>query len=502
MQHNPTHTQRITPWTNLRSLYDALPDRMQLTCLFGSFVFLQFTVLGLANHAGEDLLTKEQRDLVYYALQVFVILGFVLHSVFARFCDMKPKISEIRNRIAYAVFGLLLACAAVLLFTGTGSVFYVAVSMAAVLCIGLIGGETHLRMSMETVMGMEMAKCMGIGSAFAVILQYLLQIRWGVTGFLPLFMLVALGIIFWQLSGEKPVTRSEGYKKPACTPSHRILISVLIAAVFILFACFYNEHIHHLQIQSDYGTYNVYTWPRLVLVPGYLLFAVIGDKKGGKYVPITSLCIMLIMLLNAILTGSPEYYWLNMCMFYAAIAAFTSYYLLTFWRLAPGTRHPAIWASFGRMLDSIMVLFTGAIHLSSLPSEAMLGLDIAGVVLIILLMAVGGDFTLTKTAETERTAAANEAPNPAEPRPMTFAASQCTPEETLDRMRQLYALTPRETEVLRELVLTEDKQTVISERLSIQVKTLQDYVTRLYRKTGVTTRAGLMDLYHETRNRV
>ena len=53
--------------------------------------------------------------------------------------------------------------------------------------------------------------------------------------------------------------------------------------------------------------------------------------------------------------------------------------------------------------------------------------------------------------------------------------------------------------ILRELVLTEDKQSVISERLSIHIKTLQGYVTRIYRKTGVITHAGLTDLYHESR---
>ena len=67
-------------------------------------------------------------------------------------------------------------------------------------------------------------------------------------------------------------------------------------------------------------------------------------------------------------------------------------------------------------------------------------------------------------------------------------------------MQELYHLTPREAEVLRELVLTEDKQSVISERLNIQVKTVQDYVTRLYRKTGASTRSGLTDLYHESRH--
>ena len=112
-----------------------------------------------------------------------------------------------------------------------------------------------------------------------------------------------------------------------------------------------------------------------------------------------------------------------------------------------------------------------------------LGVDIGGVALVILLMALGGDLNLSAAAAL-----------PAPEAPPTLS-----PEEALARMRERYDLTPREAEVLRELVLTEDKQTVISERLNIQVKTLQDYVTRLYRKTGAATRAGLTDLYHENR---
>lgn len=125
-------------------------------------------------------------------------------------------------------------------------------------------------------------------------------------------------------------------------------------------------------------------------------------------------------------------------------------------------------------------------NLSALSTPVVLGLDIAGVALVILLMALGGDFTLSAAEAVEVLPAPEPTPS-------------LSPEETLAKIRERYDLTPREAEVLRELVLTEDKQTVISERLNIQVKTLQDYVTRLYRKTGVTTRAGLTDLYHENR---
>ncbi|MBO5551785.1 MAG: hypothetical protein J5966_07480, partial [Lachnospiraceae bacterium] len=63
----------------------SISDRsVRMTALFASFVFLQFTTLGLANHAGEGFLNTEQRELIYYVLQVFVILGFLLHAFFTR----------------------------------------------------------------------------------------------------------------------------------------------------------------------------------------------------------------------------------------------------------------------------------------------------------------------------------------------------------------------------------------------------------------------------------
>ena len=51
-----------------------------LTGLFASYMFLQFTVLGLGNHAGEGWLSTGRRELVYYTLQVFVILGFLAYA--------------------------------------------------------------------------------------------------------------------------------------------------------------------------------------------------------------------------------------------------------------------------------------------------------------------------------------------------------------------------------------------------------------------------------------
>ena len=445
-----------------------------LTGLFGAFVFLQFTVLGLANHAGEGYLDTQQREQVYYALQVFVISGFVLYSLFFRFCAAK----SIGRLIAYGTFGLFFACGVLLFALRCDSAQYVVVSMIAALCLGCIGGAANLRMSWGTVTGGTIAKCMGLGSAVAVVLQYLLQIRFGATPLLPVFMLAAYGLLVFLLQRHAPAIPAEDGARPDPVSPNRIAMCAVIVAAFILFACFYNEYIHHLQIQSGYSAINAYSWPRLMMVPGYLLFALIGDWKSGKYVPLAALCIMLVMLLNVVLTANSDAYWLNMCLFYFAVAATASYYLLTFWRLAPGTRHPALWAPFGRMLDSAMVLVSGAINLSAWPAPVVLGADIAGVALVIVMMALGGDFNLRESV----------APD---------ASAPPSPEETLELVQQRYELSAREAEVLRELVLTEDTNQQIANDLGISRRQLQTHIARIYEKTGTSTRAGLVKLVNE-----
>lgn len=513
---------RIAYGSRLQKLLGTMSPTADLACLFGSFAFLQFTALGLANHAGEGYLSTPLREQVYYALQVFVILGYLLYGLFCRIREGK----RVRKTIACGVCGVFFFSVTVMLFAGTASLLNVIASMLAALTLGGLGGAAHHRISMAGASGAKVAWSMGVGSSAAIVLQYLLQIHWGVTPVLPAFLGVAFLLFLFMLRSVSPEAAETEQQYTKTVSTRRVVSAVLIAATFILFACFYNETIHHLMIQSEYSSANVYSWPRLMLVPIYLLYAVIGDRGNGKYVPIASLCIMLIALLNVVLVGNAGAYWLNMCFFYCAIAAYTCYYLLTFWRLAPGTRHPALWAPFGRMLDSAMVLFTGAIHLSELSAPVVMGMDIAGIVMVLLLMTMDGSFNLLvpDSALSRNKPESDSGKPPAgsgsdQPAAMSLSTTQedappaqgrevkmdpapmLSPEEGLQRMQEQYGLTLRETEMLRELVTTEDKQTVICERMSIQARTLQYYVTHLYRKTGATTRAGLTELYHTSRQR-
>lgn len=469
------------------TLTEKRKHELSLTLLFAAFHFLWVTVLAPAARAGEGRFSARQMELVYYVQQSILIVGMLVFSALSR----RMAGGRAGRGCALAAAAVFFVGVAVLLTADRRTGLYLAVAAAVMLCLGALLSAVYRRMSLETAAGAAAARCLGCGSALAIALQYLLQSRWGQSPLLPVFMLSAFLYLCARLPlrpGERP-PETEDAAAGTLRPS-RLLIPCLISVLFLFFIDCYNEHIVYLYTQSGFTANDPYQWPRLSVIPCYLLFAAIGDRKQGRLVPVVSLCIALTATLNAVLTGYRGAYWVNMCLFYCAVAAAISYYTLVFWRLAPRTARPALWASMGRILDCAMVLFTGGIRLGSLPPAAILGMDIAGVALIILMMAFGGDLNLSATAVTEAPDAANDAP-PA-PQPLS-------PEEALAGMRERFALTPREEAVLRELVLTEDKQTVISERLGIRVKTLQDYVTRLYRKTGAATRAGLTDLYHESR---
>jgi len=362
-----------------------VPDRgkatLYLTGLSAAFVFLQLCVLCMGNRTGEAVLPPERLELVYYAEQVAVLLGFALHAALRR----RP----VRRGLMPGALALLTAGAGLLLFARNGVAGLAALCLT-LLSLGCVGGAWYLRMAQAAALGLPVGRGMGLGYAAAVALQYALQLWRGQTALLgPALLAAALGL-FLLLRRDFPEAAAQPPGSPQ--PRRRLVRVCLITAALLLFTAFYNGYIHHLQIRS--GDYNVYTWPRLMLIPGYLLFAALGDRSGGRLVPLAALCTVTAALLNAVLAGQAGADWLNMCLFYVAISASVSCYNLSFWRLAAGTKSPARWASMGRVLDSAMVLLCGALRVSALSAPAVLALDLGGLATVLVLMAMNGDLSL------------------------------------------------------------------------------------------------------------
>ena len=442
-------------------------------------MLLQFCVLWLGNRAGAGYLSVERQELVYYAMQIFAILGFVGWGLLPR-----------RARRAVLTAALILACAgtAVLLLAAHGP-FYIGATFLTVLCVSCLGGAVNTRMAAALARGLPAAGGLGLGTAAAVLLQYVFQIRRTLTPLLALVLAAALAVLAAALLRRREEAPAPEQRTEAA-PRRALVCVCLITTALLGFTTFYNGYIHHLQIASGYGTYNVYSWPRLLLIPVYLLFGVLGSVKRGRLVPLVALCVVAVALLNSVLAGVEGSYWLNMCLFYAAIAAEVFYYHLCFWRLAPGTKRPALFAVLGRVLDSALVLLGGLLRFSSLSAPIVLAVDVVLLAAILVLMAVKGDFALAAAAAPAPVPEAGPVPE-AESEPVSEREPESPAEDPFAALRESCGLTEQETVVLRELVLTEDKQEAVAARLGISVNTLRHHVTALYRKTGAQTRAGL-----------
>lgn len=453
----------------------------RIVWLFASFMLLQFVILRMGNQAGRGYLPDSRQELVYLFLQCAVIPGFLLHA---------PLYHRLENPRRY---GALVAGAAVLcgvggetlLFLPSDSVFCLIVTGLTVFLLGFTGGAVYLRLCFLMEGAARAGLSLGLGYAVAVALQFCLQLQWTVKPALSVLLTLSCAGIVLFLTQEGKTERTDSSPECRKTPVKELLFASVVTFALLIFSGYYNRYIHHLQVASGYAAYNVYTWPRLLMIPAVLLSGWLGDVKGGRYLPLGTLCVSALAILNTSLLGR-ETYLLNMCLFYVSLSAVIMFYHLVFLRLSSRAAHPALWACMGRVLDSACVLFTFLIRLSEQSQATVLLIEIAALTAAIVLMAVGGAFNLSPTGTPEETAPAATT-EPAEP---AFPA-----QDPFDALREQYGLTPGELRVFRELVLTEDKQAAIGDRLSIKVRTVQANVTSIYRKTGVSTRAGLVQLF-------
>lgn len=457
---------------------DGLKRTASLTAFFGSYVFLQYAILYMCNRAGSGFLSEAGSERVYYWLQIFVIAGFLCYAAANKHFGTEKAETFVRRN----VLGGLVAWSALLIFTGS-SPAYLIISFATLLFLGYLGGAVYFRMACALRSGAEASLSMGSGFALAVALQYLTQIGLQLPVLLMIFILAALGYLYHCFSaGECPEPDNVGLKTGSGNNAscRRLIFTVLIAMSLLMFPSFYNSYIHHLQVLSGYSVYNVYTWPRLMWIPGYLLFGFIGSRKGRRIMPLAVLCVSLLALLNAVLTARSDAYWLNMCLFYASLSGVVSYYNLCFWQQAFDNGHPALAAGLGRILDSLVVILQGVFGIGRLSGANVLVLDIAALAIAIVLMALNGDLDLRM-------------------RESAAAAAPVSIEDNLVHISEDFGLTPREAEVLKALVSSEKDQQEIASDLSISTRTLQAHITSLYRKTGARNRSGLTRMVMEDR---
>ena len=452
-----------------------------LLALFAIYMFEYMVTLTFIDQRSADITGLTWQLHLHYIDYALVALGFVSFALLRR----------VPERFAFRRTLLLLpsiayACAMLLLFFLENEAAFSAAAMGAAYFLGLLGGMVYFCISAALAGSSKMGRVMALGASAAVLLQYLLQEHWRIAAGIPIAL--ALGFCAalylavrrpWEWLTEDCLPYEVPRPEKARAITGTLVRLCLNALCLYAIGTIYDRQMMLLNVQSGYGDYNLYAWPRLFLIAGYLLVGFLSDLRGGKLLSIATLCTALVALLNPVLFGDPAYYTTNMCLFYLCLGASVSYYNLAFWRIAPRTGWPELWAGMGRIATNLFSALLTLTPVSSLSMPVAIGVDVALFGILVVSMAVGGELTLTRPAQPE------------------------TPEQALERFCRSCRLTPRESEVLQKLLESDDSLQIIATDLAISVRMVQRYVTSIYEKTGAKSRTGLHQLYtrHMMENR-
>ncbi len=444
-----------------------------LAALFAIYMFEYMVTLTFIDQRSAAITDFTWQLYLHYIDYALVVLGFVsfalLRRVTGRFVFRRTLL--LLPSIAYG-------CTVLLLFFLQNVAAFSAAAIGAAYFLGLLGGMVYFCMAAALADSSRTGRVMALGASAAVLLQYLLQEYWHISVGIP----VALALGFcaalyltvrrpweWLTQNCLPYEAPRPEKVRAMTGT--LVRLCLNALCLYAMGTIYDRQMMLLNVQSGYGDYNFYAWPRLFIIAGYLLVGLLSDVSGGKLLSVATLCAALVALLNPVLFGDPAYYAANMSLFYLYLGASLSYYNLAFWRMAPRTGWPELWAGMGRISTNLFSALLTLTPAGRLTMAAAIGVDAVLFGVLVVSMAMGGELTLTRPAQPE------------------------APEQTLERFCRNCRLTPRESEVLQKLLESDDSLQFVAADLAISVRMVQRYVTSIYEKTGAKSRAGLYQRY-------
>lgn len=494
--------------------------------LFSLYSFEQSVYGTLVDHETGN--SDTSGNITYFLVQVTLSLGFLFFAVSRRILKTIPA-----RRNLLIILSILYICGMLGIIFLNYSFLLIVCNFLSSFSMGYIGATVYYCMAEDLYQYSHLGIMMALGKTITIILQYILQEVLRLELPITLMLVIVFFLLIYLILHQKNQVMFDDllpYTKE--TPEYHSSIRRKVFYAVILGLIFYINVVLN-EITFFYaGTY-FSSFPRLFMIIGLAY-----DFFGKRFIHIFGLCSMAVCFVS---TYSPEYTTIRFCLFYFTIGAMTGYLNLSFWSLAPKTRHPDLWASFTWIIN-ILETFAGLFLIQTIGEHTYLILLSIGILFIAAIEFSVADL-LTQyqldTAEREHNtpalsylkklaffenntimAAESEEQNEKERNDHTTSNSSVsaiseqssdilsedteilTPEQQSARkflaFTERYHFTPRECDVLKELLTNDDTMKNISEQLGISERMLYRYMNNLYQKTGVETRAALMKLYYES----
>lgn len=402
-------------------------------------------------------------------------LGFVLYPLYNRY------FKGLSRRICIGISAIIIVALITIIYLHPTYLITLITGLILFLFLGGLGGVTSYKAICILPDQKYLARCVGISYMIGIILQFINNNFVSLPLIESIVLDIFMGILMFILT-TIPNTLNHHLDVSKVKKERQICGGLLILLVFMM-SCVFSTLDNAVTFLHATGEVNIEEFPRVLLALSGLLGGIIFDFKDRRFMSMIMYCVMLLSTICIIVLKYSESLLIGLLIFYMTSGFFVVFFTASFMEIASYMKFPDLWAGLGRAVNNLAAVILSRSSLVLINSQGNLMVVVLVICLFVIVTIIASTYSLQRKVLIEKLGESKIA--------------LLSKEEKLLKIKEQYTFTPREIEVFEYLTSTEDSVQDIANNMYVSKRTLERYISSIYKKTGVKSRIGLLNIYNK-----
>ena len=402
-------------------------------------------------------------------------LGFILYPVYNRY------FKGLSRHICIGISAIIIVALITIIYLHPTYLITLITGLILFLFLGGLGGVTSYKAICILPDQKYLARCVGISYMIGIILQFINNNFVSLPLIENIVLDIFMGILMFILT-TIPNTLNHHLDVSKVKKERQICGGLLILLVFMM-SCVFSTLDNAVTFLHATGEVSIEEFPRVLLALSGLLGGIIFDFKDRRFMSMIMYCVMLLSTICIVVLKYSESLLIGLLIFYMTSGFFVVFFTASFMEIASYMKFPDLWAGLGRAVNNLAAVILSRSSLVLINSQGNLMVVVLVICLFAIVTIIASTYSLQRKVLIEKLGESKIA---------LFSK-----EEKLLKIKEQYTFTPREIEVFEYLTSTEDSVQDIANNMYISKRTLERYISSIYKKTGVKSRIGLLNIYNK-----
>lgn len=402
-------------------------------------------------------------------------LGFVLYPLYNRY------FKGLSRRICIGISAIIIVALITIIYLHPTYLITFITGLVLFLFLGGLGGVTSYKAICILPDQKYLARCVGISYMIGIILQFINNNFVSLPLLESIVLDIFMGILMFILT-TIPNTLNHHLDVSKVKKERQICGGLLILLVFMM-SCVFSTLDNAVTFLHATGEVNIEEFPRVLLALSGLLGGIIFDFKDRRFMSMIMYCVMLLSTICIVVLKYSESLLIGLLIFYMISGFFVVFFTASFMEIASYMKFSDLWAGLGRAVNNLAAVILSRSSLVLINSQGNLMVVVLVICLFVIVTIIASTYSLQRKVLIEKLGESK--------------IVLLSKEEKLLKIKEQYTFTPREIEVFEYLTSTEDSVQDIANNMYISKRTLERYISSIYKKTGVKSRIGLLNIYNK-----